>query len=137
MTAENWRERVAADLSLSVPEDDPQREQARRLAALRPPGNMPPPGPSGIDWAGNPEALGAELRRLREAAEPLVVRLPPEALDSPVPAHPWYVVVARRGGHLETRGPVQSSLENTQADADWHTENGAPAVACELREVPR
>ena len=139
MSAESWERRVHADLDLSVPEGDPRREAARRLKALTPPRDAPEPGPSGIDWASDPGAAGAELRRLREASAPLVTRLPPEAPPEPEPRVLGYVAVARPQGPLVvTVGPVQALEAAAWRDAGWWAANDLPgAFVCELREVPR
>lgn len=142
MTAGNWRARVEGDLSLSVPEDDPQREHARRLMALHPPESGRPPGPSGIDWANDPGALGAELRRLREASVPLVIALPPEAARAPEPVPEskplGYLAVIRRDHGLTRVGSIVPLESVARLDAEWWAENVSPgAFVCELREVPR
>lgn len=143
MSAQSWHERVAADLALSVPGDDPRRESARRLMALRPPG-MPPPGPSGIDWANDPGALGAELRRLREASAPLVLALPPEPPQAvpepqtqPEPEPLGYVTVVRHdGGVLTPVGPVEALPGITWQEVKYWRADGADAFLAVLYAVP-
>jgi hypothetical protein len=136
MSAQEWLRRIGG-LSPSVPEDDPVREAARRLQAVTQPGDAPGPGPSGIDWQNDREALGAELRRLREASQPFVVKLPPEASPAPKPKPLGYVAVIYRNGVLLPVGSVTPYGKRAQRDADWWSANDeAGAFVAELREVP-